>query len=66
LNYPELLYYRDIVFIFKFMMTPTSAALPEIKAWMQNDADLRCVCTPPCWVSMRQSELMPILSNLTI
>ena len=62
LNYPELLYYRDVVFMFKFMMTPTSgqfaflmmldkcmivnewfavAALPEIRSWMQNDADLQ-------------------------
>ena len=33
LNYPELMYYRDIVFMFKFMMTPTSSALPPIKIW---------------------------------
>lgn len=33
LNYPELMYYRDIVFMFKFMMTPTSSALPPIKMW---------------------------------
>ena len=41
LNYPELLYYRDVVFMFKFMMTPTNAALPEIRTWMQTDADLQ-------------------------
>lgn len=40
LNYPELLYYRDIVFTFKFMMTPTNKALPPIQTWSQNDADL--------------------------
>src|SRR5262249_15592675 len=41
LNYPELLYYRDIVFTFKFMMTPTSNALPEIRPWTQNHATLQ-------------------------
>ena len=41
LNYPELVYYRDVVFMFKFMMTPTNAALPEIRTWMQTDADLQ-------------------------
>ncbi len=40
LNYPELLYYRDIVFTFKFMMTPTSKALPEIRPYTQNHATL--------------------------
>ena len=30
----------DIVFTFKFLMTPTNAALPPIRSWMQNDADL--------------------------
>ena len=40
LNYPELVYYRDVVFMFKFMMTPTNSALPEIRTWLQTDADL--------------------------
>lgn len=39
-NYPELEYYRDIVFMFKFLMTPDINALPEIKPWMQKDAKL--------------------------
>ena len=40
MNYPELFYYRDVIFMFKFMMTPTNNALPEIKMWSQTDADL--------------------------
>ena len=41
LNYPELVYYRDVVFMFKFLMTPTNSALPEIRTWIQTDADLQ-------------------------
>ncbi|KNC77575.1 hypothetical protein SARC_09968 [Sphaeroforma arctica JP610] len=40
LNFPEMEYYRDIVFMFKFMMTPTSSALPPIRPYNQNHADL--------------------------
>ena len=47
-DYPELEYYRDIVFTFKFMMTPTSDALPEIRCWLPRDARLTWVsaCLP--------------------
>jgi hypothetical protein len=38
--YPELLYYRDIVFLFKFMMTPEVEALPEVRPWLQTHAKL--------------------------
>jgi hypothetical protein len=34
--YPELLYYRDIVFLFKFMMTPEVEALPEVRQQCNN------------------------------
>jgi hypothetical protein len=44
LNYPELMYYRDIVFMFKFMMTPTSTALPPIKLWTRMLCLIR-ICT---------------------
>jgi hypothetical protein len=37
----ELSYYRDIVFMFKYLMTPDISALPEIKNWMQKDAQLK-------------------------
>jgi hypothetical protein len=39
-NYPELEYYRDIAFMFKYLMTPDASALPEFKPWMQKDARL--------------------------
>ena len=39
--YPELAVFRDIIFIFKFMMTPSQEALPEIKRWNYQDARLQ-------------------------
>lgn len=38
--FPELRYYRDVVFMFKYLMAPTAEVLPEIKPWMQRDAIL--------------------------
>lgn len=38
--YPEFPLYRDIVFMFKFMMTPTAEALPEVRPWHQSYARL--------------------------
>ena len=38
--YPELGYYRDIVFNFKYLMAPYAEALPEIKQWMPIEAML--------------------------
>ena len=39
-DYPELAFFRDIVFILKVLMVPTCESLPEIKAWMPSDARL--------------------------
>eukprot|EP01050_Picozoa_sp_SAG11_P029516 SAG11_NODE_8337_length_1027_cov_0.904095_2_plen_189_part_01 len=39
-NYPDLAYFRDIVFIFKALLAPTSDALPEISPWAVKDAVL--------------------------
>ena len=39
-NYPELTTMRDIVFMFKAMMTPTSDSLPELRRWRPRDAAL--------------------------
>ena len=39
-NYPELLLFRDIVFLFKSMMVPSSDKLPELKCWGPQDAAL--------------------------
>ncbi|CAM9175989.1 unnamed protein product, partial [Choristocarpus tenellus] len=38
--YPELAYMRDIVYLLKAMMAPTSDALPEVRAWTPADARL--------------------------
>jgi hypothetical protein len=39
-NYPELGFFRDIVFIFKLLMVPSVEALPEIMTWRPLDAAL--------------------------
>ena len=39
-NYPELGYYRDIVFVFKFLMAPTEDAMPKLRPWFQKEANL--------------------------
>ncbi len=39
--FPELGYFRDIVYLMKAMMAPTNAALPEVKRWTLQDAHLR-------------------------
>jgi hypothetical protein len=38
--YPEIGFFRDLVFMFKLTMVPTSDALPELKAWTPADARL--------------------------
>jgi hypothetical protein len=40
-NYPEIAFFRDIVYLFKMMMAPTSDMLPEIKYWSYKDAALK-------------------------
>jgi hypothetical protein len=40
-NYPELGFLRDIIFLFKALMAPTSDALPDLKPWKATDAVLR-------------------------
>lgn len=37
-NYPEIGYFRDIVFSFKLVMIPSSDGLPELKLWEPADA----------------------------
>jgi hypothetical protein len=44
--YPELEVYRDIVFIYKFMMTPSAENLPDIKYWLPSDARLQWRFSP--------------------
>jgi len=39
--FPELVTYRDIIFTFKYFMTPFAEALPETKRWMPIEAQLR-------------------------
>ncbi|CAM9378337.1 unnamed protein product [Chrysoparadoxa australica] len=40
-NYPELAYLRDVVYLLKAVMAPTSDALPEVRPWTPQDAALR-------------------------
>ncbi len=39
-NYPELGFYRDVVFYFKYLMLAPHESLPEPKAYMPIDAKL--------------------------
>ena len=36
--YPEIGFFRDLVFMFKLTMVPTSDALPELRQWSPSDA----------------------------
>ena len=40
-HYPELGYLRDLCFMFKLVMVPTSDKLPELKPWQPKDATLK-------------------------
>ena len=48
-HFPELKYYRDIVFCFKYMMSPTAKAFPPVRPWLQKSARL-------IWKYMGQKE----------
>mmetsp|Transcript_15429 Transcript_15429/g.33214 ORF Transcript_15429/g.33214 Transcript_15429/m.33214 type:complete len:1344 (-) Transcript_15429:16-4047(-) len=39
-HYPELGLFRDIVFLFKALLAPTSTSLPEVRRWKSTDARL--------------------------
>ena len=39
-NYPELSYFRDLIFTFKLVMVPSSDSLPELYPWEPRDAAL--------------------------
>ena len=39
-QYPELLFFRNIVFYFKAFMTPKSSSLPAIQRWRPMDSEL--------------------------
>ena len=39
-HYPELGYFRDLIFMFKLTMVPTSDKLPELKPWTPEQAAL--------------------------
>jgi hypothetical protein len=38
--YPEIGYFRDLVFFFNLVMVPTSDRLPELKPWDPHEAEL--------------------------
>lgn len=40
-HYPEISFFRDLIFMFKLVMVPTSDKLPEMKAWNPVDAKLK-------------------------
>ena len=39
-HYPEIGFFRDIVFMFKLVMVPTSDKLPELRPWTPEEAAL--------------------------
>jgi hypothetical protein len=40
-HYPEIGFFRDLVFMFKLVMVPTCEQLPELKAWSPEEAALQ-------------------------
>lgn len=40
-NYPEIGYFRDLVFTFKLVMVPSSDGLPEVRLWDPVDASFK-------------------------
>jgi hypothetical protein len=40
-HFPEIGYFRDLVFMFKLVMVPTSDKLPELKPWEIEEVGLR-------------------------
>lgn len=45
-HYPEISYFRDLIFMLKLVMVPTSDKLPELKAWTPQEARLRWYVDP--------------------
>lgn len=45
-HYPEIAYFRDLIFMLKLVMVPTSDKLPELKAWTPQEARLRWFVDP--------------------
>jgi len=43
---PELAFFRDIVFLFKLMLAPSSEALPVLRRWQVTEAELNWKYTP--------------------
>ena len=39
-NFPELGFFRDIVYLFKALLAPSSESLPELRPWRARDAAL--------------------------
>jgi hypothetical protein len=39
-HYPEIGYFRDLVFMFKLVMVPTNDKLPELKSWEVDEVGL--------------------------
>jgi hypothetical protein len=40
-HYPEIGFFRDLIFMFKLVMVPTSDKLPELKPWTPQEAALK-------------------------
>ena len=52
-HYPEIGYFRDLVFMFKLVMVPTSDKLPELRPWEPEEVGQNCdhsyiVCITLC------------------
>jgi hypothetical protein len=39
-HYPEIAHFRDLVFMFKLVMVPTTDQLPELRAWRPEEIAL--------------------------
>ena len=52
-NFPELGFFRDIVYLFKALLAPSSDALPELRPWRARDAALSWAYRPAGGFSVR-------------
>jgi hypothetical protein len=63
-HYPEIQFFRDIVFMFKLVMVPTSDKLPELKAWTPNDAMLDWTCDDKSFTVQGFSKKLDCVQNV--
>lgn len=65
-HYPEIQFFRDIVFMFKLVMVPTSDKLPELKPWKPSDATLNWTCDDKTYTVTGFHRKLDCIQNITV